>query len=56
MNLQLKAMRLRDVLEKGSKEHEAGSNGNETKRGIVSVCKSSLLLLLYPLPLVTAYR
>ena len=34
MKLQVKAMRVREVLEKGSKENESGSKGNESKRGI----------------------
>ena len=28
MKLQVKAMRVREVLEKGGKEHESGSKGN----------------------------
>ena len=34
MNLQLKAIRVCEVLEKESKEHEIGSKSNERKRGI----------------------
>ena len=34
MNLQLKAIRVGEVLEKESKEHENGSKSNESKRGI----------------------
>ena len=33
MNLQLKAIRASEVLEKESKEHEIGSKSNERKRG-----------------------
>ena len=34
MKRQVKAMRVREVLEKGSKEHETASKSNESKRGI----------------------
>ena len=34
MNLQLKAIRVSEVLEIESKEHEIGSKSNESKRGI----------------------
>ena len=34
MKLQLKAIRVRELLEKGSKEHETGSKSNESKRVI----------------------
>ena len=34
MKLQVKAMRLRDVLEKGSREHETATKSNESKRVI----------------------
>ena len=34
MKLQLKAMRLGDLLEKGSKEHETASKRNESNRVI----------------------
>ena len=34
MKLQEKAMRGKEVLEKGSKEHETASKSNEIKRGI----------------------
>ena len=34
MKLQVKAMKVGELLEKGSKEHETSSNSNESKRGI----------------------
>ena len=34
MKLQVKAMRVREVLEKGSKEHETATKSNEWGRGI----------------------
>ena len=34
MKLQLKAIRVSEVLEKESKEHEFGSKSNESERGI----------------------
>ena len=34
MNLLVKAMRMGQLLPKGSKEHETASNSNESKRGI----------------------
>ena len=34
MNLQVKAMRVRELLEKGSKEPEAASKSNKSKRVI----------------------
>ena len=34
MKLQLKAMRVRELLEKGSREHETTSKSNESKRVI----------------------
>ena len=34
MKLQVKAMRVREVLEKESKEHETGNKSNERGRGI----------------------
>ena len=34
MKLQVKAMRVREVLEKGSKEHETATKSNERGRGI----------------------
>ena len=34
MKLQLKAMRVRELLEKGSKEHETASKGNKSKKDI----------------------
>ena len=34
MKLQVKARRVREVLEKGSKEHETASKSNERGRGI----------------------
>ena len=34
MKLQVKAMRVGELLEKGSKEHETASNSNESKRVI----------------------
>ena len=34
MKLQVKAMRVRDVLEKGSREHETATKSNESKNVI----------------------
>ena len=34
MKLQVKAMRVREVLEKGSKKHKTASKSKEIKRGI----------------------
>ena len=34
MNLQVKAMRVRELLEKGSKKHEAATESNKRRRGI----------------------
>ena len=34
MKLQVKAMRIGEVLNKGSREHETASKSNESKRGI----------------------
>ena len=34
MKLQLKVMRVRELLEKGSKKHEPASKSYESKRGI----------------------
>ena len=34
MNLLLKAMKVGELLQKGSKEHETASNSNESKSGI----------------------
>ena len=34
MKLLVKAMKVREVLEKGSKEHETGNKSNERGRGI----------------------
>ena len=34
MKVEVKAMRERMLLEKGSKKHETSSNSNESKRGI----------------------
>ena len=34
MNLQVKAMRVRELLEKGSKEHETASKSSDSKRGV----------------------
>ena len=38
MNLQLKAIRASEVLEKESKEHEIGSKSNGSTRGIREGC------------------
>ena len=34
MKLEVKAMRVRELLEKGSKEHEAATKSNKRRRGI----------------------
>ena len=39
MKLRVIAMRVREVLERGSEKHETASKGNESKRGSRKGCK-----------------